>query len=116
MGGTLGERRSDLDVSSRVLSELASREAALAAQIEAAREEAKREVEAAEQEAARILRDAEAQVQQLQAQHDESLAGETQRIRDEAKVQAQAQAAETRNRATGRVQQAAEQILRAVLP
>lgn len=105
-----------MDVSSRVLGELAGREAALDAQIEAAREEAKREVEAAEQEAARILRDAEAQVQQLQVQHDQALAGETQRIRDEARAQAEAQAQATREKASGRVQQAAEQILRAVLP
>ena len=66
------ERRRELDVSSRVLSELASREAALDGQIEAAREEARRQAE----EGAQL----------------------------------------TRERAGGQVQQAAEYILRAVLP
>lgn len=105
-----------MDVSSRVLSELASREAALDAQIEAARAEAGREVEAAEQEAARIMRDAEARVQAMQAEHEQVLTRETQRIREEAQAQAQAQAQTTREKASGRVQQAAEQLLRAVLP
>ena len=62
-----------MDVSSRVLSELASREAALDAQIEAAREEAKREVEAAQHEAARILREAETRAQAMQAEFDQQL-------------------------------------------
>lgn len=110
------ERRRDLDVSSRVLSELASREAALDAQIEAAREEARREVEAAEAQAARILQDAQAQVQAMQAQHDQALAAETARIREDARRQAEEGAQLTRQRAGGRVQQAAEYILRAVLP
>ena len=69
-----------MDVSSRVLSELASREAALDAQIEAAREEAGRQVQAAEAEAARILRDAQARAQAMQAEHEGQLEAETARI------------------------------------
>ncbi|WP_045234299.1 V-type ATPase subunit subunit G family protein, partial [Deinococcus pimensis] len=51
-----------MDAKGRILSELASREQALDAQIEAAQAEAQRAVEAAEAEAARILRDAESRV------------------------------------------------------
>ncbi|WP_017870300.1 V-type ATPase subunit subunit G family protein [Deinococcus wulumuqiensis] len=98
------------------MSELASREAALDQQIEQAREEARREVAAAEQEARRIVSEAEARAGQLQAEHDRTLEAETGRIREEARAQAQAQAQDTQARAAGRVQQAAEQILRAVLP
>ncbi|MFD1731865.1 V-type ATPase subunit subunit G family protein [Deinococcus malanensis] len=98
------------------MSELASREAALDAQIEAAREEARREVEAAEAEAARILRDAETRAQALQAEHDQQLAAETARIREEARSKAEGDAYATRERASARIQQAAEHILRAVLP
>lgn len=110
------ERRRDLDVSSRVLSELASREAALDAQIEAAREDARREVEAAEAEAARILAAAQARVQALQAEHEQQLEAETRRIREEARLRAEEDRQATRARAHTRVQQAAEYILRAVLP
>lgn len=105
-----------MDASSRVLSELASREAALDAQIEAAREEAKREVEAAEQEAARILRDAEARAQAMQAEHDGQLNTETLAIRADATAQAEGDAQVSRERASARIQQAAEHILKAVLP
>ncbi|WP_264371035.1 V-type ATPase subunit subunit G family protein [Deinococcus gobiensis] len=98
------------------MSELASREAALDAQIEAAREEARRAVDAAEQEAARILQGAQAQVQAMQAAHEQALTAETSRIRDEARAQAEAESLSTRQKASGRVQQAAEHILRAVLP
>ncbi|MFC5847037.1 V-type ATPase subunit subunit G family protein [Deinococcus petrolearius] len=98
------------------MSELASREAALDAQIEAAREEARRAVDAAEQQAARILRDAQTQVQAMQSAHEEALNAETARIRDEARAQAESDSLSTRQKASGRVQQAAEHILRAVLP
>lgn len=106
----------DLDVSNRVLNELASREAALDAQIEAAREEARRQIEAAEQEATRILRDAETQVATIQQEHDAKLKTETQQIRDDASRNAASEFDKTRQQTEGRLQQAAEFILKAVLP
>lgn len=105
-----------MDVSSRVLSELASREAALDAQIEAARTQARQTVEAAEAQAADILRDAEAQVKAMQADHEQKLSAEMAQIREVARTQAQAQAQATRERATGKLGQAVETIMRAVLP
>ncbi|PTA68782.1 V-type ATPase subunit subunit G family protein [Deinococcus arcticus] len=105
-----------MDVSSRVLSELASREAALDAQVEAARVQAQQTVAAAEAQAASILRDAEAQVKAMQAEHEQALAGEVQQIREQAATSAQAQAQDTRARAEAKLGQAVDTIMRAVLP
>ncbi|GHF54818.1 vacuolar-type H+-ATPase subunit H [Deinococcus metalli] len=105
-----------MDVSSRVLSELASREAALDAQIEAARAQAQQTVEAAEARAAGILRDAEAQVRSMQAEHEQKLTADMQSIRDAARGEAKTQADRTRALAEGKLGQAVETIMRAVLP
>ncbi len=89
-----------MDVSSRVLSELASREAALDAQIEAARAQAQQTVDAAEAQATSILRDAEAQVKAMQAEHEQKLSAEVKSIRDAASVPARAPRANWRRRWT----------------
>lgn len=101
-----------MQVSNRVLSELKSREAALEAQVEAAREQARREVEAAQQQALNIIRDAESKAQAMQNEHEQALEHEAERIREEARA-SQAHAAAYPEHKIG---QAAEQILRAVLP
>ena len=105
-----------MDVSSKVLNELAQREAALDAQIEAAREEARQTVTAAEARAAQVVRDAEARVAAMQTQHDGQLAAEVTQIREEAGAQARTQAQATRDQAGSKLGQAVETIMRAVLP
>ncbi|UBV42453.1 V-type ATP synthase subunit H [Deinococcus taeanensis] len=105
-----------MDVSSRVLSELASREAALDAQIEAARAQAQETVEAAQAQAASILRDAEARVKAMQAEQDLQLEREVQQIREQATSAAHEQAQATRARAEAKLGQAVDTIMRAVLP
>lgn len=110
------ERRRDLDISSRILSELAEREAALDAQIEAAHTDARREVEAAEAEAARILREAQERMKAMQAEHDQRLTAETVTIREEARSKATEGTERARTQMSGRIQQAAEHVLKAVLP
>ena len=59
------EREENLDASSRVLLELAAREQALDAKIEAAHTAAQAQVQAAEVQAAQILKDAEARTQAM---------------------------------------------------
>lgn len=110
------ERRSNLDASSRILSELASREQALDQQIEAARLEAAREVEAAEAEAARIMRQAEADLQSMQAEFEQVLARQSAEIRGQAQTEAQSEVHAAQTRSEGKLAQAVETILRAVLP
>ena len=105
-----------MDVSSKVLTELAQREAALDSQIDAAREEARQTVTAAEARAAQIMRDAEARATAMTAQHDERLAAEVAQIREEAGAQARTQAQATRDQAGSKLGQAVETIMRAVLP
>lgn len=109
-------RRKDLDVSSRVLNELASREQALDAQIEAARQDAQREVAAAEAEAARILSEAQARAKDMTAQREREMEAEAQRVREEASAQAQREAQASYGRSEGKLGSAVETILRAVLP
>lgn len=105
-----------MDVSSRVLSELATREAALDAQIEAARDQARQAVAAAEAQAADIVRDAEARVKAMQADHEERLSAEVGQIREAAGTDARTRAQSTRERAGTKLGQAVETIMRAVLP
>ncbi len=105
-----------MDVSSKILNELAQREAALDAQIEAAREEAKRVVAQAESQAAQIMQQAEAQAKQLAAEHEQRLSAEVAQIRDAAGADARTQAQATRDRAEGKLGHAVETIMRAVLP
>ncbi|AWT36868.1 vacuolar type ATP synthase subunit [Deinococcus arenae] len=105
-----------MDVSSRVLSELASREAALDAQIETARAQAQETVDAAQAQAASILRDAEARVKAMQAEQDQQLARDVQQVREEASVSAQTQAQAIRARAEAKLGEAVDTIMRAVLP
>lgn len=105
-----------MDVSSRILSELASREAALDAQIEAARAEAARTLEAAQAQAKSIVQQAEQQAQAMQSQHESQVASETQQIREDARNAAGAQAQATRGRAESKLYDAVETIMRAVLP
>ncbi|CAM3572736.1 V-type ATPase subunit subunit G family protein [Deinococcus frigens] len=105
-----------MDVSSKVLNELAQREAALDAQIQAAREEAKQVVAAAEAQAAGIMRDAEALAKQMSAEHEQKLSAEVGQIRDAAGADARTQAQSTRDRAEGKLGHAVETIMRAVLP
>ena len=116
--GSLGyqERRENLDASSRVLSELAAREQALDAKIEAARTAAAQQIQAAEAQAAQILKDAEGRMQAMTAEHEQALDAEVQAIRTQAGTEAGAQAQATRTRAEGKLQQAVETIMRAVLP
>ena len=110
------EREENLDASSRVLLELAAREQALDAKIEAAHTAAQAQVQAAEVQAAQILKDAEARTQAMTASHEQELEQEVQDIRSQARVQAGTQAEATRDRASGKLQQAIETIMRAVLP
>lgn len=110
------ERREKLDASSRVLSELAAREQALDAKIEAARTAASQQVQAAEAQAAQILRDAEARLQTMTQDSEQTTEAEVQGIRTQAQMEAGTQAQATRDRAEGKVQQAIETIMRAVLP
>lgn len=105
-----------LDVSSRVLSELASREAALDAQIESAKAQAQQTIATAQAEAAEIIRNAEARVKVLQSDHEQKLTAEAQRIRDNARTEAEAKAQATKGRADGKLPEAVEVIMRAVLP
>ena len=105
-----------MDASSRVLSELAAREQALDAKIEAAHTAAQAQVQAAEAQAAQILRDAETRMQAMTASHEQALEQEVQAIRTQAQAQAGTQAEATRERASGKLQQAIETIMRAVLP
>ncbi len=105
-----------MDVSSRVLSELATREAALDAQIEAARDQARQAVAAAEAQAADIVRDAEARVKAMQAEHEQKLSAEVGQIRDAAATEARTRAQATRVRAEEKLGHAVETIMRAVLP
>ncbi|TSA88072.1 V-type ATP synthase subunit H [Deinococcus detaillensis] len=105
-----------MDVSSRVLSELASREQALDAQIEAARQDATREIEAAEAEAARILKEAGEQVKTLTAAREQEMAAEGVRVREEAQAQAKEEVLVAHTRSDAKMGQAVETILRAVLP
>lgn len=105
-----------MDASSRVLLELAAREQALDAKIEAAHTTAREQVQAAEVQAAQILKDAEAQAQAMTASHEQGLEQEVQDIRSQAQAQAGTQAEATRERASGKLQQAIETIMQAVLP
>lgn len=105
-----------MDVSSKVLSELAQREAALDAQIESAREEARQVVAAAEVQAAGIMQQAEASAKAMSADHEQKLSAEVGGIRDEAGQSARTQAQATRDRAEGKLGHAVETIMRAVLP
>lgn len=105
-----------MDVSSRVLSELATREAALDAQIEAARAEARQTVAAAEARAAGILQDAEQRVKAMQAEHEQSLTAQMEQIRSAARTEANAHAEQTRLLAQSKLGQAVDTIIRAVLP
>ena len=105
-----------MDASSRVLSELASREQALDAQIESARQDAAREIEAAEAEAARILREAGEQIKLLTAQREQEMEAESQRIHAEAQAQAKEEVLTAHTRSDAKMGQAVETILRAVLP
>ncbi len=121
MHGTYGsldhqERRENLDASSRVLSELAAREQALDAKIEAAHTAAAQKVQAAEVQAAQILQQAEGRMQAMTAEHEQALGAEVEQIRAQAQAQATTQAEATRERAAGKLQQAVETIMRAVLP
>jgi F-type H+-transporting ATPase subunit b len=110
------ERRENLDASSRVLLELAAREQALDAKIEAARTAAVGRVQAAEAQAAQILKDAEGRMQVMTTEHEQALEAEVQGIRNHAQTQAGTLAQATRDRAEGKLQQAIETIMRAVLP
>ncbi len=105
-----------MDVSSRVLSELASREAALDAQIETARAQAQETVDAAQAQAASILRDAQDRVKAMQAQQDQQLARDVQQVREESSASAQSQAQAIRARAEAKLGEAVDTIMRAVLP
>ncbi len=105
-----------MDVSNRVLSELASREQALDAQIEAARQDAQREIAAAETKAARILSDAQAHVKSMTAQREQEMEAESESILEQANVQAQQEVRASHDRLEGKLGQAVETILRAVLP
>ncbi len=105
-----------MDVSSKVLNELAQREAALDAQIEAAREEARQVIAAAEAQAAQIMQQAEAQAKQMSAEHEQKLSAEVGQIRETAGADARTQAQATRDRAEGKLGHAVETIMRAVLP
>ena len=105
-----------MDVSSRVLNELASREQALDAQIEAARQDAAREIESAQGQAAGILKDAEAQARALSAEREQDINAESQVIRDEALSLSKEEVLTTHTRSEAKLGQAVETILRAVLP
>ena len=109
-------RRENLDASSRVLSELAAREQALDAKIEAARTSAQQTVQAAEAQAAQILKDAEGRMGAMTAAHEQAVEVEVQGIRSQAQTEAGTLAQATRDRAEGKLQQAVETIMRAVLP
>ena len=105
-----------MDASNRVLSELAAREQALDAKIEAARSAAAEQIRAAEAQAAQILQDAHARMDAMTAEHEQALDAEVQQIRSQAASQAGTQAQATRERAEGKLTAAIETIMRAVLP
>ncbi len=105
-----------MDASSRVLLELAAREQALDAKIEAARTTAQQTVQAAEAQAAQILKDAEGRMGAMTAAHEQAVEAEVQGIRSQAQTEAGTLAQATRDRAEGKLQQAVETIMRAVLP
>ena len=105
-----------MDASSRVLTELAAREQALDAKIEAARTSAAQQIQAAEAQARQILQDAHARMDAMTAEHERALDAEVQQIRSQAAEQAQSQAQATRARAETKLTQAIETIMRAVLP
>ena len=105
-----------MDASSRVLLELAAREQALDAKIEAARSAAAEQVRAAEAQAAQILQEAHARMDAMTAEHERALEAEVQQIRSQAAGHAQTQAQATRERAEGKLTTAIETIMRAVLP
>lgn len=105
-----------MDAASRILSELATRERALEAQLETARAEARREVEAAEAQAARILQDAQAQAGGMRREFEEVLAQRTEAIRSEARANSQQEVSAVQARGEGKLGPAVEHILRAVLP
>ncbi len=77
---------------------------------------ASQQIQAAEAQAAQILKDAEGRVQAMTAEHEQALETEVQGIRSQAQSQAATQAQSTRDRAEGKLQQAVETIMRAVLP
>ncbi|GAA5534674.1 V-type ATP synthase subunit H [Deinococcus metallilatus] len=105
-----------MDAASRILSELATRERALDAQLEAARAEAQREIEAAEAQAARMQQEAQAQATQMRREFEQVLAEQTERIRSEARANAQQEVSAVQARSVGKLGAAVEGILRAVLP
>ena len=105
-----------MDASSRVLLELAAREQALDAKIEAARTAAQQQVQAAEAQAAQILKDAEGRMQAMTAEHEQAVEAEVQGIRGAAQTQAGMVAQATRDRAEGKLHDATLTIMRAVLP
>ena len=114
----LGHHRKemDLDASSRVLSELASREQALDAQIDAARQEAQAEIEAAQAQAQGILQAAQEQVNTLTKVREQEMQAQAQAIREEAQAQAKEEVLSAHTRSDAKMGQAVETILRAVLP
>ena len=102
--------------SGRIISELAQKERALAAEIEAAQTEAKRTIENAEAESKRILSEAETVARQLATNNAQRLTGEQERIRNAEREAAHASVEAERTRAATRVDQAVDLILKAVLP
>ncbi|PYE51182.1 V-type ATPase subunit subunit G family protein [Deinococcus yavapaiensis] len=105
-----------MDASSRILSELASRELALDQQIEAAKAEADREIEAARARAAHIEQEANAQLAEMQAEFEQVLAARTAEIRERAHVDAQREVQAATERSERKLEQAVVMILKAVLP
>lgn len=116
-GPFITERRRGLEASSgRIISELAQKERALAAEIEAAQTEAKRTIEQAEAESKRILAEAETVARQLATNNAQRLTAEQERIRTAERDSAKASVEAEKARAEGRVGQAVDLILKAVLP
>lgn len=105
-----------MDASSRILSELASRELALDQQIEAAKAEAAREVEAARARAAHIDQETNAQLAEMQTEFEQVLAARTADIRAKAHTDAEREVQAATARSERKLEQAVVMILKAVLP
>ncbi len=105
-----------MSASSRILSELAEQERALSAELESARQEAARVIEAARQEASRILQEAQEKAAEMARENARRLADEQGRIRETERSSAQTSVQSELGGAQGRLGQAVDLIVKAVLP
>lgn len=105
-----------MSATSQILSELATKERSLSAELEQARQEAARTVEAAREQAAQILQEAQATAAEMARGNSQRITEEQARIRDAERASAQSSVQSDVGGAQARVPQAVDLIMQAVLP